>query len=1417
MNIGSVKRGGVGLLLGLVLGLVLVACGGGGGEPAVGSPGTGTIGPAGGRVATDDGAAVIFPARALAADVQVALRKESTGAPPLPPQAQAAGPVYTITPHGGGFDVHAEVVIPVERSQVADNEQLLLVTAQPGDAQWTVLSGATYSNGALRAPVMHFSYFRAIVIVDMVMPTLSTTISDGTLFRPHQLARTNNVGGPGIGLISPDHEFTDENGEFDWTNIVFDARLTYAPPAREIATRLPGAAPVQLCRPVSMGHDGAQWRVLRDGAAISLAAVRHHPVRPYSEDLYARQPGDATAVGRLLDTGRDAAGFGAIHFYGDSAVPSRGDFMPAGSSDAWAAPPAGNSVYDDTYLWNGRMLFRPAEHNGRIRIEASVPTDCNLSVQAVPIGFRLNLVSAWASNPHGGGLVNAGYRGVEAQIGVLAVGNGDTAVLPFMEAVADSSQSIRWEFSTDRINWQGVVVPAERIRQGTDEPALDGLRPYLKRPYSIVIANTQPGDAGFYRAWACAKPTGAFCYSHAPVQLVVHTGPPVVRRQPVAQTVTVGQQATFSAGAIASGPGGDVFNEVTNPRVQWQRRPLAEAAFNIGGWTNIPGATEREFAFPGATSSSYTTAPVTAADHGYLYRALFTTPLGTTATDAALLLVVAPQQVQSPIVTGQPASQNVVVGSTATFIATVTGSQPMNYQWRRNGVNLPGANSLTLTLPNVGLQDDASYDLVVVNQGGNATTTAARLTVSPGAGQPLPPQILASPASISVAQGQAANFAVAVSGTGPYTYQWLRNGAPIAGGTQAAFTLSPVTVDDAGSYSVRVTNAQGSATSAAASLNVTASDPPVNTPPAIAMQPISLAVPPGAGATLAVAASGTGPLTYQWLRNASPVAGATGPMLHLPAVSALDAGQYTVVVTNAAGTASGGPAELVVVGAPSINAQPLDATAISGGTATFSVTATGDAPRYLWLRNGLAIDGATASSYTTAPLTTADSGAAYSVIVYNTAGVAASGRAVLTVVQASAFPAGAVPLRATHQQFGQELWISDGSTAGTTLVRDIRPGPNGSAPSGFTRVGPYVLFSADDGTSGAELWRSDGTEAGTVRVADLRAGAEGSFPSGLIACNGRLFFGAHDGSTAGVYVSDGSAAGTTRLASVILGNYDPVGCLDGVVYFHGAVAGSGSELWRSDGTPAGTSLLADIVPGASSSNPEGFTTMGGQLYFKAAGALWRTDGSAAGTVRVSAEGINPSAIAAIGGTLYFAAEAAGTGREPWKSDGTAAGTTMIADLVPGPGSSYPYKFTGSGGGVFFAANPSSSAPAQLFRTDGSASGTVSLTPGLRHVAAYGLSILDIDGTLYFSAAASGTDVELWKTDGTPGGTLQVAELFSGSSGSYPQGFVALGGLLYFTATTLDLGSELWRSDGSSAGTSLVSDMCSGCSGNPQPR
>ena len=169
--------------------------------------------------------------------------------------------------------------------------------------------------------------------------------------------------------------------------------------------------------------------------------------------------------------------------------------------------------------------------------------------------------------------------------------------------------------------------------------------------------------------------------------------------------------------------------------------------------------------------------------------------------------------------------------------------------------------------------------------------------------------------------------------------------------------------------------------------------------PSISTQPASAKIVAGQTATFNVAATGTAPMNYQWMKNGTAVSGANSSSYTTPAETTADNNaQFSVAVSNSAGRATSGAAVLTVtspVVAPTITTQPVSQTIASGKTATFSVAATGSTPMtYQWSKGGVAISGATTSSYTTPAMT---AGAQFTVTVANSAGSATSNPATLTV------------------------------------------------------------------------------------------------------------------------------------------------------------------------------------------------------------------------------------------------------------------------------------------------------------------------------------------------------------------------------------------------------------------------------------
>jgi hypothetical protein len=169
------------------------------------------------------------------------------------------------------------------------------------------------------------------------------------------------------------------------------------------------------------------------------------------------------------------------------------------------------------------------------------------------------------------------------------------------------------------------------------------------------------------------------------------------------------------------------------------------------------------------------------------------------------------------------------------------------------------------------------------------------------------------------------------------------------------------------------------------------------TTPAITSQPQAQNVTTGSTATFSVTASGSAPLSYQWNRNGTAIAGATGATYTTGATALTDSGAtFSVVVSNSMGQVTSSTATLTALDAAAITSQPQSQTVTTGDTATFSVAATGSSLSYQWSKNGTAISGATAASYSTPAVTLGDSGATFTVAVSNAASKATSTSATLS-------------------------------------------------------------------------------------------------------------------------------------------------------------------------------------------------------------------------------------------------------------------------------------------------------------------------------------------------------------------------------------------------------------------------------------
>ena len=302
---------------------------------------------------------------------------------------------------------------------------------------------------------------------------------------------------------------------------------------------------------------------------------------------------------------------------------------------------------------------------------------------------------------------------------------------------------------------------------------------------------------------------------------------------------------------------------------------------------------------------------------------------------------------------------------------------------------------------------------------GTATGTTQRvdvrnITVTTTAATTIKPVITTDPFSQTKSVGESVTLTVVASGGGasPLTYQWYKGTTPIDGATADTYSIPSVTLDDAGDYKVVVNNAYADpTTSAVATLTVTVGA----VAPSVLDHPDNATILVGGSATFTAQASGTAPLSYQWQFSSdagahySDIPAATGTSYALSNAQLADAGLYRLAVTNSLGTAYSNPATLTVNQVPSVTQPPVGATLAVGDPLNLSVTVLGTpAPTYQWKRNGAAIPGATASTYSVGSVTGADTGN-YTVTITNSVGTATSSIASVAVLSSSLAPVALSP------------------------------------------------------------------------------------------------------------------------------------------------------------------------------------------------------------------------------------------------------------------------------------------------------------------------------------------------------------------------------------------------------------------------
>ncbi|HXU46264.1 MAG TPA: hypothetical protein VN783_12115 [Thermoanaerobaculia bacterium] len=453
------------------------------------------------------------------------------------------------------------------------------------------------------------------------------------------------------------------------------------------------------------------------------------------------------------------------------------------------------------------------------------------------------------------------------------------------------------------------------------------------------------------------------------------------------------------------------------------------------------------------------------------------------------------------------------------------------------------------------------------------------------------------------------------------------------------------------------------------------------------------------------------------------------------------------------------------------------------------------------------------------------------------------------------FKGGALITRGLH-----ELWRIDRTGSQVERLHDFLPANGGSGPIEQVVLDNRLLFFSQIDAQRSRLFFSDGTAAGTSRIGTAEGvgvgvGVDSRRVFNLTRAGDRAYF----NNRGRLWSTDGTPEGTRSFKPRSsfyegFGMNAPIGVLGGQFIYSATLdvndaphcAAGDSEPWTTDGVH-GTKRLLNLNPFfqepygicsdfAYSSSPGPGVVLGGIALFAAndfvhGRELFATDGTREGT-RLVADidrdqmpydnselephllhsigiGSDPTDLVRAGTNVFFVADDGRTGRELWISNGNRRGTRQVADLVPGRVSSTPRNLVVIDDDVyFFAAHGADGEGEGLYRSDGTPDGTVLISDLAGVSQARDLTALKT-GRLYFAAFTEAAGTELWTSQGTAETTRLVADLRPGLRGSAPQNLKAVAGKLVFAADDGTTGLEPWTSDGTPEGTIRLGDLSPG--------
>ncbi len=477
-----------------------------------------------------------------------------------------------------------------------------------------------------------------------------------------------------------------------------------------------------------------------------------------------------------------------------------------------------------------------------------------------------------------------------------------------------------------------------------------------------------------------------------------------------------------------------------------------------------------------------------------------------------------------PTIIAQPQNRTTEDGGTVFFEIQTSSPSQITFQWQQkepdssiwsnladNETRYNGSRTSNLIVSNIPFSENGNqYRCIVTNVNGSATSDAAMLTVT----NPRP-VFTTQPADAFVLTGTSLTLSATAISPVPMTYQWKKNDTDINGATSATYTIPSVQANDEASYTVVVTNSAGSVTSDPATVAIAL-------PPTITTDPASQTVYTGTETIFSVSATSNAPLTYQWKKDGSPIGGATSATYTIASTQENDAADYTVTVTNIAGSATSAAATLTVNPAslPVITAQPVSATILLGQSIQFTVATTGEpAPTYQWqikpagftewgtFSDSDWFSGTTSDTFTIDPSYSFMNGDQYRVVVTNVVGQVISDAVNLAVrSDAATITSAAGYAYSLFQRADGSLWASgdnaSGQFADSTTNSSTSPISANTGVFSVTAGAFHTLVLKTDLT----LWSVGANSFGQLGLGDLTARLQlQSVSTGVVALDAGVY------------------------------------------------------------------------------------------------------------------------------------------------------------------------------------------------------------------------------------------------------------------------------------------------------------------------